>query len=256
MANIWVYTGGFCKFELSILQVWTLILQVEFVISQLGDDSATWRWFATCFAAWRWFRNVVCSCEDGVSTCEVAHVCLEVVSQLRNTLRNFASGFHFAAHFVTAKFSHSLMQLSSNDHNFFVSTPIGASFEVLDSWLTELRNEIHLRNFARCFAAAEPPPSTHVPLCKLKLHLRSCEPRCEITSKMRNKLQIISKLRNHLQVVKSQIQLAKWTIQTCKIHLCKLRYLPPTKLDFFLKIFCVNFYFLLVISQRYYWDIS
>ena len=107
----------------------------------------------------------------------------------------------------------------------------------------ELRNEIHLRNFARCFAAAKPPPSTRVPLHKLKLHLRSCEPRCEITSKLRNKLQIISKLRNHLQVVKSQIQLAKWTIQTCKIHLCKLRYLPSTKLDFFLKIFCVNFIF-------------
>ena len=33
------------------------------------------------------------------------------------------------------------------------------------------------------------------------------------------------------------------------------RYLPPTKI-FSLKIFCVNFYFLLVISQRYYWDIS
>ena len=85
--------------------------------------------------------------------------------------------------------------------------------------ISQLRNEIHLRNFARCFVAAKPPPSTRVALFKLKLHLRSCEPRC-------------------------------------KIHLCKLRYLPPTKLDFFLKIFCVNFYFLLVISQRYYSDIS
>ena len=35
----------------------------------------------------------------------------------------------------------------------------------------------------------------------------SCESSCEI----------ISKLWNHLQVVKSQIQLAKWTISTCKI---------------------------------------
>ena len=107
-----------------------------------------------------------------------------------------------------------------------------------------LRNEIHLRNFARCFTAMKPPPSTRVPLRKLKLHLRSCKPRCEITSKLRNKLQIISKLRNHLHVVKSQIQLAKskfklakWTIQTCEIHLCKLRYLPPTKLDFFSRYF-------------------
>ena len=107
----------------------------------------------------------------------------------------------------------------------------------------ELRNEIHLQNFTRCFAAVKPPASTCVPLRKLKLHFRSCKPRCEITSKLRIKLQIISKLRNHLKVVKSQIQLAKWTIQTCKIHLCKLRYLPSTKLDFFLKIFCVKFLF-------------
>ena len=107
-------------------------------------------------------------------------------------------------------------------------------------------------NFARCFTAEKPPASTRVPLRKLKLHLRSCEPRCEITSKLRNKLKIISKVQNHLQVVKSQIQLAKskfkpgkWIIQrvnhlakstfscemdnsTCKIHLCKLRYFLPT----------------------------
>ena len=73
----------------------------------------------------------------------------------------------------------------------------------------ELRNEIHLRNFARCFAAAKPPLRTLVPLRKLKLHLHSCEPRYEI-------------------------------------HLCKLRYLPPTKWDFFSRY--LNFYFLLVIS--------
>ena len=103
--------------------------------------------------------------------------------------------------------------------------------------ISQLRNEIHLQNFARYFAATKPPPSTRVPLCKLKFHLRSCEPHCKITSKLRNKLQIISKLRNHLQVVKLQIQLAKWTIQTCEIHLCKLRYLPPTKLDFFSRYF-------------------
>ena len=93
--------------------------------------------------------------------------------------------------------------------------------------ILHLRNEIHLRNFARCFAAAKPPASTRVPLRKLKLHLRNCEPHCEITSKLRIKLQIISKLRNHLQVVKSQIQLAKskfklekWIIQHVN-HLAK-----------------------------------
>ena len=52
----------------------------------------------------------------------------------------------------------------------------------------ELRNEIHLQNFARCFAATKPPASTRVPLRKLKLHLRSCEPRCEITSQLQIKL--------------------------------------------------------------------
>nr|CAN80185.1 hypothetical protein VITISV_008150 [Vitis vinifera] len=86
---------------------------------------------------------------------------------------------------------------------------------------------MHLRNFARCFAAAKPPTSTRVPLRKLKLHLHSCEPPCEITSKLRIKLQITFKLRNHLQVAKSQIQLAKskfklakWIIQRVN-HLAK-----------------------------------
>ena len=65
-----------------------------------------------------------------------------------------------------------------------------------------------------------------------------CEPPCEITSKLRMKLQIISKLRNHLQVVKSPLS-CKTKVQTCKmdnltcespceIHLCKLRYLQLT----------------------------
>ena len=81
-------------------------------------------------------------------------------------------------------------------------------------------------NFARCFAAAKPPASTRVPLRKLKLHLRSCKPRCEITSKLRIKLQIISKLRNHLQVanqVANHLQVEKSppsceiTNSTCKI---------------------------------------
>ena len=39
------------------------------------------------------FRNVVRSYEDGVSTCEVAHVCLEVVSQLLSQLRNFRTAW-------------------------------------------------------------------------------------------------------------------------------------------------------------------
>ena len=114
-------------------------------------------------------------------------------------------------------------------------------------------------DFVRWFAAKE---HFHRPFCSPCLHLHSYEPCCKITSKLRMKLQIISKLRNHFQVVKShstyKIKVQTWKMDnsTCEIHICNLRYLLPTKLDFFLKIFCVNFYFLLVINQRYYWDIS
>ena len=94
--------------------------------------------------------------------------------------------------------------------------------------ISELRNEIHLKNFVRCFAAAKPPASTRVPLRKLKLHLRSCEPRCEITSKLRIKLQIISKLWNHLLVVKSQIQLAKSKFKLAKWIIQRVNHLEKS----------------------------
>ena len=116
--------------------------------------------------------------------------------------------------------------------------------------ILQLRNELwnhlqahvcHFTSWNSIFAAAnhvaKSPPS-----CE-----SSCKssPSCEITSKLRIKLQIIFKLRNRLQVAKSQIQLAKskfklakWTLPTCDIHLCNLKYLQPTQLDFFLKILC------------------
>ena len=50
----------------------------------------------------------------------------------------------------------------------------------------EPRNEIHLRNFSRCFAASKPPPRTRVPLRKLKLHP-----------------QAVKQVANHLQVAES-----------------------------------------------------
>ena len=111
-----------------------------------------------------------------------------------------------------------------------------------------LRNEIHLRNFARCFAAAKPTFGTRVPFPSPCLHLRSCKPHCKITSKLRMKLQIISKLRNHLQVVKSppscktKVQTCKMDNSTCespcKIHLCNLRYLQLTCYIFSQDILC------------------
>ena len=57
--------------------------------------------------------------------------------------------------------------------------------------ISQLRNQLRNQPFVAKisqhkahFATAKPPASTHVPLRKLKLHLRSCEPRCEITSKL------------------------------------------------------------------------
>ena len=55
-------------------------------------------------------------------------------SQLRRWSFNLRSGTHvLGGGFAAAKFSHSLMQLSSNGHNFSVSTPICVLFETLDS---------------------------------------------------------------------------------------------------------------------------
>ena len=88
--------------------------------------------------------------------------------------------------------------LGSQESNASNGVQIGVETKKL--WLFE-DNCIKLcENFAAAKGAAKPPPSTRVPLRKLKLHLRSCEPRYEI-------------------------------------HLCKLRYLPPTKLDFFSRYF-------------------
>ena len=125
--------------------------------------------------------------------------------------------------------------LRSGSHESNASNGVGIGVETKKLWPFE---ENHIK-LCENFAAAKPPPSTRVPLHKLKLHFPSYEPRYEITFKLPNKLQIISKLQKHLQVMKSQIQLVKskfklgkWTIQTCestcKIHLCKLRYLQPT----------------------------
>ena len=80
------------------------------------------------------FRSPFRSCEMGVRRCEVALMCLRVVSQLRNTLPNGVSAVKFPLNFA-----HS----SSNGHNFFVSTPNQTPFEALDSWLPKLQKEIY-----------------------------------------------------------------------------------------------------------------
>ena len=140
MANIWVYTGGFCKFELSILQVWTLILQVEFVISQLGGDSATWRWFATCFAAtkhlakfrkWisfrscemgfglRNFRSTLCSC---LQTAIISSFQLRFAHRLK----------HWTSDFPIFEKKYSMHKMDSSKHSKCVQ-------KLLSSWILHVR---------------------------------------------------------------------------------------------------------------------
>ena len=98
MANIWDCTGGlrtlihmlnypFCKFELWFCNL-EMIPQLRDDLqlhSQLGGDFATW------FAAKEHFRSPFRSCEMRGWSCEMALVCQGVVSQLRNTVRNFRS---------------------------------------------------------------------------------------------------------------------------------------------------------------------
>ena len=104
-------------------------LGVEFQLhSQLGGDFATW--FAGAkMEAWaaKWHSCAKCGFRICEIPCEILQV--DFISQLRNGL-------------WAAKFLHSLMWLSSNGHNFFVSTPICTPFEAFDSWLPELRNDI------------------------------------------------------------------------------------------------------------------
>ncbi|WKA04802.1 hypothetical protein VitviT2T_022807 [Vitis vinifera] len=93
-----------------------LIRSLE-VISQHGSQRRV------DFTEERHFRSPFRSCEMRVEGCEMALVCQGVVSQLRNHLRNGG---------LAAKFPLNFARLSSNGHNFFVSTPIHAPFEVLD----------------------------------------------------------------------------------------------------------------------------
>ena len=64
--------------------------------------------------------------------CEVAYMCLQVVLQLQNNFQNFRK-LILQADFAVAKFSLSLVRLSSNGHKFFVSDLIHTLFKALDS---------------------------------------------------------------------------------------------------------------------------
>ena len=49
----------------------------------------------------------------------------------------------FALGNVNAKFIFNFAQLPSNGHNFFVSAPNCTPFEVLESWIPKIRNDIY-----------------------------------------------------------------------------------------------------------------
>ena len=140
----WISQGD-SHVELSILQVWTLVLQ-------LGGDFTTWRWFRNL----EMIRNFIRS--------------LEVISQRDLQLRRWRHGLRngtrvpkvgFTAYFAAVKWalgceiSHNLMRLSSNDHNFFISAPIHTPFKVLDSWIPKLRktysmHKMDSRKYSKC----------------------------------------------------------------------------------------------------------
>ena len=169
-------------------------------------------------------------------------------SNMKKSKRTASAG-HILSTFWSSFYTYYISFRSLGSYKFNALNGVRIRAETKKLWPFEDNHTKLSENFAAAksacenFAVVKPPAGTRVPLCKFKFHFSSCESSCEI----------ISKSRNHLQVVKSQIQLAKWTILTCKIftsciwtckiHLCNLKYLWPTQLDFLLKIFCVNFYF-------------
>ena len=111
--------------------------------------------------------------------------------------------------------------------------------------ILQLRNELwnhlqahvcHFTSWNSIFAAAN--------------HVAKSPPSCESSCKSSPSCEITNST-------------CKIKVQTCKMDTSNLWYPPmqsqifaTNSVRFFLKIFCVNFHFLLVISQRYYWDIS
>ena len=122
---------------------------------------------------------------------------------------------------------------------------------IVQSWakISQLRNE--LRNAPLAHECHFVAPHSHVTAAKWpgKMPLG-----CEIGHSLRNSLQAVNQVANHLQVVKSppsceitnstckiKVQTCKMDNSTCEspceIHLCNLRYLPQTRLDFFSRYF-------------------
>ena len=153
--------------------------------------------------------------------------------------------------------------LGSQKSNASNDTWIGAETKKL--WLFEDNytklSEMLCENFAGCFVAAKPPLGTRVPFRRSTPSFHSCEMGCEMAYEnvpwLRNGLQAMNQVANHLQVTESPPS-CEITNSTCKMDNSNLRN-PPVQTQIFaidLVIFFFSRYFLLVISQRYYWDIS
>ena len=155
----------------------------------------------------------------------------------------------FHAYYMSFRSSGSQESNSSN------GSWIGAETKL---WLFEDNcaklSKMSCENFAGCFATAKPPLGTRVPFRSSTPSFRSCEMDCEMAYKnvpwLRNDLQAVNQVANHLQVAESppsceitnstcKIKVQTWKMDNsmCEIHLCNLRYLLPTKLDFFSRYF-------------------
>ena len=107
--------------------------------------------------------------------------------------------------------------------------------------------EIHLRKFRKVFCSCETTckhtcatSQVEIPSSQLRTTLWNHLQAANQGAKSSPSYEIISKLwmklRNHLQVAKSTFS-CEMDNSTCKIHLCNLRYLQLTQLDFFSRYF-------------------
>ena len=91
------------------------------------------------------------------------------------------------------------------------------------------------------FRSCEMSCETH--LWHMSAIFQPMPPSSQLRTTLQNHLQAANEVANHLQVVKShstcKIKVQTWKMDnsTCEIHLCNLRFLLPTKLDFFSRYF-------------------
>ena len=146
--------------------------------------------------------------------------------------------------------SYGRLKTTASSYAKFRSCEMGCEMKSIceiSQGVSQLRNHLqahvcHFASWNSIFAAAN--------------HVAKSPPSCESSCKSSPSCGITSMLWNH----KFNLQNQSSNLQNGQLNVWN----PPVQshifatdlVRFFLKIFCVNFYFLLVISQRYYWDIS